>query len=540
MNRNSWRRSALLATACLMPGLAGAQQLAVQGKTPANPILIVSVPDAGKLWTKYSRSPLGQVAERHRKEQAALPEKSVAMNELARIEQQLGMSFAPEDLFGQTITGFDFYVAEAGDGTSLAASIAFVNGDQPNAILDQLKKDAKGARGVSGGYAATQVQEEVSGGTRKLSLPAFNIYLAAEGNVLFFSQSPEVLESTLSNGGRAIFTSDYFKTFMDGLPTEEGDAWFFGEASQLQTLSPKMTTLPVGQSTAAALLRMETDHIKLSTFVPTAHMEPIARRFALTAPPPGDVGVLQYFPQNPLLAYASNHFDGLIFLEGLLDIADMVPAAAGTGDTLVAAIEESGRSGGPDLKNDLLANIGPDFGFVVSRLGLEAAAIQPDVELALVCNVKDPDRFATVLEALEQLVGQGAAPDSFLRETYNDTTIVSPPTMPIAWTLTPESTFLIAMSVQNLKDTLDIGRGASNAFTASSQYQEAAQHLSPNQNDYFTFSVGRMLESFGSQVEAMETSGTMVLEALQTISDVTVTTSYPRAGKQQEILIQMK
>src|SRR5690606_18575366 len=105
MNRMAMGAAALVMVGGFLGGSLPAQELAVRGKTPGNPVLMGSVPDAGKLWGKYARSPLGREVEKARKEHGALPQNSTTAAEIARIEEQLGLSLDPAELFGSTITG---------------------------------------------------------------------------------------------------------------------------------------------------------------------------------------------------------------------------------------------------------------------------------------------------------------------------------------------------------------------------------------------------------------------------------------------------
>ncbi|MCC6548022.1 hypothetical protein IT570_12725 [Candidatus Sumerlaeota bacterium] len=400
------RRAAVAAVLITLSAPALAQDLAVGGRTPANPLLIVSVTDSPSLWKSLGESKFGQLLE----SKVALP--GMTPMERGSLEKSLDFSLEPADLFTQTVKGFDVYLLEVNDEPGFVVNFQLRDASTATKILDQVKKECSSAQGSAGGVSASTVVDTTTNkGVRQLSLPAFRLYLAADGSTLLWSNQRESMESAFKDEGKAIFTSEYFKRYMDELKGDPGKVWMFGEIARLAPLTGTKTLDlgPVSDSTTlGAKIDADKTRLKMAIFQHVEDMPSASKRYTLTAPPAGDVGIVNYFPEGTNFLFGTNHFDGTSILEMVTESAkgDNAPLSAKQIDERVA----SGKALlGFDAKEDVLANLGPDLGF-----GLTTSAQSKDAkfpfDLFMVSHVKNRDRFEAVLESLEASASASAAP----------------------------------------------------------------------------------------------------------------------------------
>jgi hypothetical protein len=563
--------AALLLTATF----AGAQEPAVAGKTPANPLLIVSVPNSSQLWKSLAQSEFG----RQLLTTVALP--GLGAGDAAQMEKQLGFSLLPSDLFTKTVTGFDLYVVENNSEVGFVANVRFSDEAVPQRILDQMKKDAAHSQGMSGGTSADTVADTTTDGIRQLSLPAFQMHFAADKSVLVWSNQKAALDSAFKNEGQAIFASAFFKRYMDQIADEGGDFWAFGEASKVfpyidpflpGTKAGSLETL--GTMVVAVKAKAEADHLKIVAFQHQEDMKSAQRRYAMAAPPPGDVSIMNFFPSDSKLAFGTNHFDGLSILETTLESVEGSEGSPITAEQIEQQIQSSRAMLGFDLRNDLIANLGPDLGFAIVPVSGAGEGALP-FDITLVTHVKDPDRFNAILGILEESAGDlaaappPAAPPKPLAkgeptptptpvptpaiesEEFQGETIkfIASPSGPAAgiqpgYTFTKDGYFLLALNKETIKAALTSSKG-SGGLMDNATVQEGSRLLEQNRNSLFTVDVkgiAALLESnkalLTSTMEPVaQAEFDTFLATLKTLKSITATTIYKNFGKKQELLV---
>ncbi|MEO8377044.1 MAG: DUF3352 domain-containing protein, partial [Candidatus Sumerlaeota bacterium] len=407
-----------------------AQNLAVKDRTPANPLLIVSVGDAPGFWKSLGESKFGKLVERD----FTLP--GMTPQERAPIEKSLGFSLEPADLFTQTVKGFDAYFMQVNDEPGFVINLQLRDTATVTKVLDQVKKECATAQGNAGGVSASTVVDTVtSAGVRHLSLPAFQIYLAADGSTLIWSNQKESLESAFRDEGKAIFTSDYFKRYMDKLNNDSGKAWLFGEVTKLGPFLGEDTAASFGSmggTTLGAKIDADKTRLKVSLFQHQEDMPSAQKRYAMTAPAADDIAVVNYFPGDTSLFFGTNHFDGL----SILEMASEAAKDDAESPLSAAKIDEKLKSGkallGFDAKEDVIANLGPDFGFGLTASGSDKDAKFP-FDLIVVSHVKNRERFDAVLKTLEDSANASAAPPAARRRAPKsaDPNAATPPPTPV-------------------------------------------------------------------------------------------------------------
>lgn len=560
---------------------AAAQSVAVPGRTPANPQLLISIPDTSALWGGLSASGGGRAAIDYVKARDWFA--GPAGERIEGLEEQLGFSLAPEELLTETLAGVDMYLVEQGPRTGFVINATFTNPEAPGAILDLLMSEAKASRGISGGVSADTVIESHDENGRVLSLPAFEIYMAVQGSTMTYTNAKSSLESTMADEGRALFDSDYFARYMSTLRNDASLAWMFGEFAHLGSLAPRVDPAmlePYEMAVAGVKFNATADYMKLSMFRHQETMRESERRYALAAPPPGDVEVFNYFPQNTALAIGTNYFDGAELLEGVLDslenARDQMPLDR-------AAIEQQLQNSrmllGFDVRNDLLYNIGPNLGLAVGALDLQAAAASPfpAPEILFVTEVKDRDGFTAVVDKLSAMVNLMLAPATEPAERAGEgeaTPTPAPTPEPAvqtasyqgeqvfyveadqlaaagispAWCLTSDGRFLLSADREKLEKALATGAGGGDSLMASEAYQKVLSNLEALKNTLFVADMGAVIGMLESQ-QSMITRGMNPEQAaqyeegmalLRQISSVAACAAYRNNGKRQEYLVVME
>lgn len=562
MIRNSMI-AALGAAAILSAASAlSAQTLAVPGKTPANPTLVVSIPDTALFWNSLTESRAGKTAGELLEISGAIPP-----DERSQIELSLGTPITTANLLSSATTGIDAYFITVGGFSGMLFNIAFTDAAMPGRIMDHLKREAAASSGVSGGIGADTVSDNTSGGVRTVYLPAFEIFLAADGNVLTYSTMRLGLESALNNEGRTLFDSEFFVRSMSNLSGVESQLWAFGEmtdaAPLLETLLPRDSAASVGSMSAkvaASKLNIQKDRVQVSTFVHQDDMPMAQRRYAMTAPPAGDVRILNYFGADTLALTATNHFDGLSLLETMAAELGKVPGAPITPDRVEEGLRGFSTMLGFDLRNDLLANLGPHLGFSLKELDLSGPT--PRFDFLLATSVKDQGRFGNFLEAAKKALDGITAPPAgqqapagaspYRSETYQGATldIYTLPLGPGAevtptFTLTPDGIFLFALSESTVKGAIDLSRGGGNSVLQGDTLRRLAESAGTSRNSVAVLDMARLMAPLEEQIGAAlltnnnlsTTRRQAMLELLKSTKSVGMATTYKANGKKDDVLL---
>ncbi len=476
----------------VMAPSAPAAELAVPGRTPANAHFIVSVPASGEAWSNVAETPLAAPLESA--VAAAIgfgdPQEGTTRQMIESLEEDLGYSLALPSLMTQTLAGLDVYFLDQGGQPGYVANIAFNSPAAASRTFEQVRTEAAHARGVTRGISADTILESTTGQARMIELPAFEIFLALEDNVLTYGTQKRFVESAVANEGGVLFQSTYYHSFMEELRGEDADLWVFGEPIWLLDLVPRERILPVVRTffehppPLGMKARADSEGLHCITFVPQGEMGAAQRRFTLAAPPAGRLAVLDFLPGNSEFLYATNSFDGVYLFESVLTHLEGqendLPLSA---EALSHAMETSIDLLGFDIETDLLANVGPDLAIGLWR-NEQAAGDEPGLpDLVFVSNLRDPERVQDVLLILEEVIdnslppaapagqtGQGEAPPPpplFTEETIegqtvrianperlgNDETGLRP-----AYTVTRGSMFVLGFSEEALRLALRAGR----------------------------------------------------------------------------------
>lgn len=571
--------AAVVSITTLTIAASPAQELAVPGRTPGNPLVILGIPNTTALCKSLSQSDMG------RKMLATPILPGISADDQATLEKQLGFSLNTADLLSNTIRGVDVYLLKNNEQLGFAVNVKFYDEATPGAILNQIKKDATQATGVAGGAAADTVVDTTAGGVRQLILPAFEICLAAEGSTLVWTNQKSSLESAFSNAGQAIFSSTYFKRYMDPLKDETSNAWMFGEVGKalpyLQDYFPanaKAYLQSIGSMVVSAKGDFAADHFKVSSFMHEEDMSVAQRRYTMTAPPPGEVMITNYFPEAAIIAFGTNHFDGLSILESVLESLDQAQESPVTSQQVEQQFQSSRALLGFDLKSDLIANLGPDFGVAIipSERSDKADGDLPG-DMVLITRIKDAERFKGVLDILDHSASDlaastsppqaapppksgpnaetpapTAAPPTLQQEDFEGAVIKyikspdgSPYSLSPGYCLSPDGFFLFALNKESIKRSLSVSKGGKSLFEQEN-LRKTREYLDPNRNAVLALQVKPLVALLESSQDKListmpEGSGASMakfISAIKPLSSITVQSGYKSGGKKQEILLQ--
>lgn len=555
-------------TALIMGGVATApaHELAVPGYSPANPRAVLSIPDTGEAWRKLEATPLGSALDRLFSTDGAGSPLATWLEQADEAGAELGASLRPQDLFAETISGLDFYALRTDGQVGSVAVLACHDNGLPSRVLDHLKQEVRLATGTSGGYTADTFEERQEGGRRILELPAFSLYLAADGNTLVIATEREGLESASADQGRATFNSEFFRRHNSGLEGEPADIWFFGEPGLVLpillrgTINPEIFAAGPGeQPSTIARITILSDALKATTYQPYQDMETTRQRLSRAAPPAGPLAALKTFPREGLFHYATNYFDGLAFVDQFLESMTAIPGTDVTKDQVEAQLAASSTVLGFDVQNDLLANLGPEMGVLVTSLGEdETLPAWAQVEAIITVGLRDEDRFAQVLEIFEESATTparaGREEVRFIKEAstdhgsyrYLDVPMLAEMGLVPSYTMHGDDLFVVASNRPLMEDVLAIGTGTGrDPLTASSSYQRLARRLEANRNNQYTVSVPRLLTLLrkspilGERADPDSPEGAPLFQVLESLRTFTATGIYKLDGRKNEYLIQM-
>jgi len=566
-------------------GLAGhaaaAERLAVPGHTPANPTLIVSVPNTGMFWSQLAGTPLGSAVAEQLDQAALAPEEE---SRLERLEEELGFSLKPAEFATKTLNGLDLYLVEVDGILGFVMNASFVSAEIPGRVLDQVVREAKLSQGTSGGVEAGTVIDTEAAGVREVSLPAFSSYFIGQGDRILYSNDRALLQSAVADEGQVLFDSEYWSMYMSQLESAPGVAWAFGEMTDLARLAQQAEGVPIQEMTdpgsymTAMKLRVPDEkHIILSSFMHEEGMMGAQRRYVLSAPPPGDVSALNSVPEGAIMAYGTNHFDGLALLEVITSAASRAQGSKDAGEQIKQQLSGLKMMLGFDVEMDLLANIGPNLGFALQQPDPNAPMPVPGA--LLVANVKNPDRFRNVLTAFGNMMESMAAPPPPaqgskememeeeaaptptpvpMKKTmeFQGEEIVyfeppegagGPPVSP-AYTLTSDDKFLIALTPGHLQSALKMASGSDGALLESAAFQNAAAHLPATRNSLTYFEPATIADLLEGQKAlltgplnqpGMDQGLDKIIALLRSITAVASTERLQAEGKYQSVVVVM-
>lgn len=563
--------AALLAAAL---GAAQAQTLVAPDRVPLNPTAVLSIPDAKALWTGLERAPITKafaeiLAAPHIKESDRWL-RFVAQSD--QLQKSAGVSLWPSELLGQHVTGADVWVVENADKSlGMVTVIKCTDPETAHRVLDMIKAEAAGAKGVAGGFTAETVVEKTINGKRVLVLPAFSLAMVADGNVLSWATSEALLASSMDGLGTAYLNSEAFVAEMQGLAEEQGEIWMQGDLTRLAPIlrGPGATLKQLTAARGSAKISVAQDSLKISVFSPLSAMEGLDKRYALAAPAPGDLTIMNFFSADALAVFGSNYFDGLTLLDKATETVAAMPESPISAKQIESQVAGSRSTMGFDVRNDLLGNLGPDFGFAIEKVVLPGQeGGKPQLSAVVVSQVKNRERFQTVIDRVEAMV---APPPPSPAADQKGTPVPAPPSplrseqidggtlrmfdspqleafgLKPSYLLTDQSYFIFALSPDGVKSAQARFRGGEGSLTASPLYKQAGSNMEASRNSLVIFPAtnlhgavkGNMATLEGSMTPQQKLDAESALKLLESLQSISISTIYKREGKKQEIVIGM-
>lgn len=546
---------------------ASAHELAVPGRIPANPMAILSVPDATATWEKLSATPLRSALDEFFTDSPAASDPVFASwrEQIQAAGEGLGFSLLPDDLFLETISGFDLYTINPGGIPSILGVFSFHDATAPGKILTQLKREVRQAGGTSGGYTADTFQERDEDGRKILELPAFSLYFSAENNVLIVSSDRTALDSALADQGRATFDSDFFGRFNDGLEEAPADIWFFGEPLTMLPLvlrgmlNPELFAPdPDIQRSSISRIAVLDKSLLMTTFMPHQDMEISQQRLVRAAPASSTLPNLGSFHEAGVFHYASNYFDGLDALDSILENLTSVPGVTVDKDQVKAQISGSTALLGFDLQNDLLANLGPKAALLVTDIGTTPdRPIWSQARGALLIGVRDEALFEEVLEIFEDSATAPATSTreaiSFIKEgesehgdyKYFDVGILAELDLVPSYKVLPDGDFLVTSNRSIMEDVLAVRAGSTSSLLDDADYTRKLNKLENSRNILHHVDLPKLLEIFRASMDIRDKSEdearvtNAIIDLFKVLSSYTVSTRYTADGRRVQYLVTM-
>lgn len=536
---------------------------------PANPELIVSLRNLEEPYTQFQASSLGKALRAHYERPAYRTSDEYLQLE-ARLEAirtgPANLNLWPDQLFTAVIDQVDLYLIKPEVFIEMVAVITTKDATIPARIMTQLRADAEQARGVSGGFTADTVDQFPVAGWEATALPAFKMYMASKDRVLVWATSSDALQSALLNSGRDFLRSEYFQSYASGLPRPaQPENWFYGDPARLAAMMN--TTLPgwagntistVGGDKVAGVLEVSPAAMGLTAFIPNSAMEPIDRRYALAAPPPGELPVFNFFPASVPLAWGTNALDAVTLMDKGLEALEAAPNVPLDRDSVEEQLTNSRSMYGFDIRLDLLANLGPDFGIAIRELELPepgALAQVPQIDLLMAVGIRDADRYGRVMAQLEGMFSQppsSASASPMLKQQdlrgrplmYFDLPALAGSNLQPCYYLTEDNFLLLAMRPSVIQEALE--QRASAGTSLSSMSWPPGPGSAPGDvstrfyvqledvQDVIRQNLSRLTGNMnGEERAALQTA----LNLLDAVEYLTTTTSYTREGRLQQFLL---
>jgi len=534
----------------MMPAMISAQSLAVPGVSPSNPLAILTVPETSIAMKGIEGSAFGRAMLARHAAFWASPQNAAARDQFAATSQTLGIDLTPPRFLVDQVKGFDLYVVEIDSFQNYVLALQMRDPAVADKVLGHITQEAAGASGVSGGFRADTVVERTVTKGRTIYLPAFEMYFAdLEGGILVYSTNQKALESALSDDGRAMFTSAYFDRFSKGLPKNETAPWMLGELDRLSPIISSVTGLPdfvtaqILPPSGATQLAAGVDRLEITTFIPQTELKGEPRRYALAAPPASRVAFSDMVPANPLVGYATAHFDGIAFLDAALAMIDSLPGRAGTGEKVNKGLEESRGELGFDPRTDLLATLGPDMAIYLSEFtpAEDPTGMPKAFSGVFVAGVRDEARFTRIVKLLEERLSpppptpkskDEPAPtpvNPIQTEQFQGIAIRSVASPPVSWALTSDR-FYVGTSTVAIKEAIDVAADPAKAQTSTDSWKVA----SAVQDASRTSVLGASGSRFASLFPTLPAEWQAVLTAAEYVS---VSTTYRTEGKKQQLVV---
>lgn len=202
-------------------------------------------------------------------------------------------------------------------------------------------------------------------------------------------------------GGNVNLYLNYMGMFQEALKDQPQMGMFFNVMRQF-----------TGDVTVGMTMRVEKDKTFFASHMPMEVLEgslpaPLAAKY----PPVKRIGASSYLIKKALLASVQNNLDGLLLYDNIEDMLTRLSAllpmmgAASPSETPKGMIDQMVSSFeqrmGFSIRDDLLAAIGPEFGFVISDLQM---GMPPSIGMGLVVQVKDKARLGDVMAKVEKVI----------------------------------------------------------------------------------------------------------------------------------------
>ncbi len=547
-----------------------AQELTVAGRVPEDPLVILAVPDAADAWKGFSGSMFGRTMISYFVEN--LNANSTVWRDFQEqrgpVETDLGFSLSPDSLFRNQISGFDLYVVSGDDRHEVVVNLRFRELTTPNFILDRLRKEAFVSTGVAYGRAADSIEERENAGRRELFLPAFNLYLASEGNVLMAASSEYALYTAVNDAGGELVESAEFSRLAQGIEGEKHNAWLYGAVSELSNaiehqLPMKEQAASLDQLGKMMAIDLQEDYYRVVSFQPRESLGAAELRYTTSAQPPGDVPGFKTLPRESLFAFSTNHFDTELLL-GLL--GEKVPEnnrqSVEQGLSTVFMMGQSQMGEKTNMRQDVLSNLGPDLGFALTEFSLPQGgmSVPPKVDFLLTIKLRDLEKTRLIFENIltrqteARAQGQTSSSGELMTSQHSGEKVYwfSAPMLDgmgysPAWTVTEEGWLLFSAKRQSLQEAIERIQSGSGSIEESRGATRSASLLGENKNTVGTLNMAPVVDLLragaanqAANMPADEKAATnFLLGLLGTIESVGFSTRYLQEGVKREAVFLM-
>lgn len=464
-----------------------------------DPVAFAHAPNLSKTWPSIQASPIYaavKTAWDRKVAQGTDPKMLQFMASKAQMEQDLGFSLNPQDIFGTMITGGSFSLVPGPAGTNNPTGLIALNlGDAAkfDKVMDYVKTKSQDTASTQ----PAKFREETEG---DLKITVFNpdtpkvSYTARRDNLWVLSNRRDIVVSVLQGAGAAVPAE--VQQSLQKIQKIRGDVYFFADMrginSMIQEAAAQSGQTQMnaqafeGINAMSGAIEIQPQEVLAEYFMEVdPESQSILAKMSRTQP--GQPQGLEYMPQTAWVASTQNNLNLPEFFKLMKEQANTSPDAAAQ---VNQALAQADAALGMSVENELL----PSFGSNVI-IGINNVMVNPSfpmgssADILLGIEVKNRDKVLQALQTLEKMIqdrvmaqmgmaGGGAQPTPegmpqlVVTEDYNGTQVHSlmvSNMMPMIPNLSPSyvidgNFLLLNLSKDNLKKALDMKNASSGSM----------------------------------------------------------------------------
>lgn len=579
----TWMCMGLLALAGIR---ADAALLAAPDRVPSDAMLVISVSDATSLWTALKQTSLYDAGKALFNLPAVQndPDFQSTMKDLKAVEERLGMSLDPDNLFTKTLLGADFAMGfrQGRDEPDILFVLKCKDAKIAESFLKQIEAEGNKApapapaESGSDGAApaptpAAKSTYQTIAGQKVLVVPAEGMWATQQDNLLILASSAEMMNKSLTTtAATSVATTAFVKQGLAAIGDTAGAQSFFlidymGIMKAVGENNPEMmASLKAMEAYSdvhiVGLTDVAADHLRVRLFSPNPSNDPILAELAATYPP-SSMTASKLIPAASMGGFAFNNFDGPKYFELMMKTLSEVAATANPGTDGGAAAKAEFKKQVDDalvqfeslmgfkFKEDLLVALGPEGEVNIENFAFNPLmGPYPNIDITFGFQIRDKQKLDLVLGKLEEfltaklpaMMGAGEPGTKFTMKelVFGDVkgkALVLPqlPTYAIGWVILDNKYVVIGTTENSMKHATEGFRGTTPSFKTSPDYAKVKPYL-PEKANFEMVAGVRAITEFLSNILMMVApqavqgdEGAVLMAALDIVK--TVNTAYASA-----------